>query len=61
MAAQYDIFRKTPTSDFIWVEEVEDITQARKRLIHLTSDDPAEYRLWDAIRQKFVEPSDDCA
>jgi hypothetical protein len=60
MAAPYDIFRKTPTSDFIWFEEVEDITQARKRLIHLASNDSAEYRLWDAIRQKFVEPSNDC-
>jgi hypothetical protein len=37
MAAQYDIFKKTPNNDFIWLEEVEDISHARKRLIHLTS------------------------
>ena len=40
MTAQYDIFKKTPNNDFIWVEAVEDIGHARKRLIHLTANQP---------------------
>ena len=56
MTAQYDIFKKTPNNDFIWLEEVD--RDARKRLIHLTSTEPAEYRLWDSARQMFVEPLD---
>jgi hypothetical protein len=61
MAAQYDIFKKTPNNDFIWVEAVGDIGHARKRLIHLVSKEPTEYRLWDSTRQMFVEPMEDCA
>jgi hypothetical protein len=61
MTAQYDVFKKTTNKDFIWLEEVEDISRARKRLIHLTSTEPAEYRLWDSARQMFVEPMEDCA
>jgi len=61
VTAQYDIFKKTSNGDFIWVEAVEDITHARKRLIHLVSNEQAEYRLWDSTRQVFVEPMEDCA
>ena len=61
MAAQYDIFKKTPKNDFIWVETAEDISCARKRLMHLATKEPAEYRLWDANQQMFVEPMEDCA
>jgi len=39
VTAQYDIFKKTPNRDFIWVEAVEDIGHARKRLIHLTTNE----------------------
>jgi hypothetical protein len=45
---------------FRLVEAVEDITHARKRLIHLTANEPVEYRLWDSARQMFVEPMEDC-
>jgi len=61
VTAQYDIFKKTSNGDFIWVEAVEDITHARMRLIHLVSNEQAEYRLWDSTRQMFVEPMEDCA
>ena len=37
MTAQYDIFKKTPNGDFVWVEAVEDITCARKRLIQVAA------------------------
>lgn len=60
MTARYDIFKKTLTNDFLWVEAVEDMTHARKRLIHLTANEPVEYRLWDSARQMFVEPMEDC-
>ena len=61
MTAQYDIFKKTPNGDFVWVEAVEDITRARKRLIQVAANEPADYRLWDSARQMFVEPMEDCA
>jgi hypothetical protein len=61
MTAKYDIFKKTPQNDFVWVEAVEDIVAAKKRLISLTSATRTEYRLWDSIEQKFVDPLADCA
>ena len=62
MTAQYDIFKKTPQNDFVWVEAAEDIVAAKKRLISLTSATRTEYRLWDsAEEQKFINPLEDCA
>jgi hypothetical protein len=61
LTAKYDIFKKTPENDFVWVEAVEDIVAAKKRLISLTSATRTEYRLWDSVEQKFVDPLEDCA
>lgn len=61
MEAKYDIFKTAPDRSVIWVEEAEDISQARKRLVALASTAPAEYRLFDQTREQFVEPMDDCA
>jgi hypothetical protein len=61
MTSKYDIFKKTPDNSVVWVEEADDISQARKRLITLASVAPAEYRLFDQSRLQFVEPLDDCA
>jgi hypothetical protein len=61
VTAKYDIFKKTPQNDFVWVEAVEDIVAAKKRLISLTSASQTEYRLWDSAEQKFINPLEDCA
>ena len=46
MNPKYDIFKKTDNS-VIWVEAVDDIVAAKKRLISLSSTTPGEYKLWD--------------
>lgn len=58
MVAKYDIFRQTNDS-VVWVEAVEDIVAAKKRLISLGSAD--EYRVWDSTEQRFVDVLHDCA
>jgi hypothetical protein len=55
MTARYDIFRKATDESFIWIETVEDISEAKKRLITLASTVPGDYRLWDPSRQMFIE------
>ena len=60
MTSKYDIFKKTPENEFVWVEAVEDIAADKKRLISLASITPTEYRLWDSAEQKFVDPLEDC-
>ena len=61
MPAKYDIFKKTSDNSALWIEEVEDISRARKRLLALTSVSPADYRLFDQSRERFIDPSDDFA
>jgi len=60
VSPKYDIFKKTDNS-VVWVEAVEDIVAAKKRLISLSSATPGEYKLWDSLRQEFVNPLDECA
>ena len=60
MVSKYDIFKKTDNSS-VWVEAVEDIVAAKKRLISLRTTAPGEYKLWDSSRQEFVNPMDECA
>jgi hypothetical protein len=52
---KYDIFKKTDNS-LVWVEAVEDIVAAKKRLISLSSTTTGEYKLWDSSRQEFNQP-----
>jgi hypothetical protein len=61
MTAKYDIFKKTQQNGFVWVEAVEDIVAAKKRLISLASVTPTEYRLWDSTEQRFVDPLEETA
>ena len=60
MTPKYDIFRKTNDS-VVWVETVEDIVAAKKRLISLSSNGREEYRIWDSSKEKFLDLIDDCA
>jgi hypothetical protein len=60
MNRKYDIFKKTDNS-VVWVEAVEDIVAAKKRLISLSYTTPGEYKLWDSSRQEFINPMDECA
>jgi hypothetical protein len=59
MVSKYDIFKKTDNSA-VWVEAVEDIVAAKKRLINLSTTTPG-YKLWDSSRQEFINPLDECA
>jgi len=54
MVAKYDIF-KTTNGSVVWVEAVEDIVTAKKRLISLASDGTEGYRIWDSTRQQFID------
>lgn len=60
MVAKYDIFKKTNDS-VVWVEAVEDIVTAKKRLISLRSDGTNGYLIWDSTEQRFINLLDDCA
>ena len=54
--ATYDIFRKTSDQDATWVETVDGLEQAKKRLIKLASTTPGAYLLYDPRLAEFIEP-----
>jgi hypothetical protein len=60
MIPKYDIFKKT-NNFCVWMEAVEDIVTAKKRLVSLASDGADDYRIWDSTRQQFIDQLDDCA
>jgi hypothetical protein len=52
----FDIFRKTSHKNAVWVETVQGISQAKKRLVSLNSTVPGTYLVFDAAEEKFIEP-----
>jgi hypothetical protein len=65
MTSSYDIFEMIAGNDLMWIEAVEDLSTAKKRLVSLASSKPGDYRVWDPSRQQFVDTSrkrfKDCA
>jgi len=53
MTAPYQIFRKLPDNRFIWIENVEELKEARCRLDFLSTTSDADYVLFDS-RQRTV-------
>jgi len=54
--ATYDIFRKTSDQDATWVETVDGLEQARRRLVKLACTTPGAYLLYDPRLAEFIEP-----
>jgi hypothetical protein len=52
----FDIFRKTSDKGAVWVETVQGLWQAKKRLISLNSTTPGMYLVFDATAGQFIEP-----
>ena len=54
--ATYDIFRKTTGESATWVESVDGLEQAKRRLVRLASTTPGAYLLYDPRISEFIEP-----
>jgi hypothetical protein len=52
----FDIFRKTSDKDAVFVETVQGMWQAKKRLISLNSTVPGTYLVFDTTAERFIEP-----
>jgi hypothetical protein len=55
----YDIFRKTSNKDAVWLEAVQGLRQAKKRLLHYNSTSTGEYLVFDATEAKFIDVWDE--
>jgi len=47
MQAPYQIFKKLSDDRFVWVENVEELQEARGRLAHLCASSETDYVLFD--------------
>jgi hypothetical protein len=50
----YDIFRKLPEGQSIWIEAVQNLELAHVRLATLTKSEPGDYILYDLSRRLIV-------
>jgi hypothetical protein len=57
----YDIFKKISNKDAVWLETVQGLQQAKKRLLHYRSDSTGEYLVFDADEAKFIDLWDEAA
>jgi hypothetical protein len=55
MMQKYDIFKQITDNVFIWIDTVENITEAKKCLTSFASTRPGAYHLWDISRHEFIE------
>lgn len=55
MTAPYQIFRKLPDRRFIWIENIDELQEARGRLDFLSTISDADYILFDP-RARAVVP-----
>jgi hypothetical protein len=54
MTAPYQIFRKLPDNKFVWIENIEDLQEARGRLDFLSTISDADYILFDPRERAVV-------
>jgi hypothetical protein len=54
MQAPYQIFKKLPDNRFVWVENIEELQEARGRLAHLCAGSEAAYVLFDPRAKTVV-------
>jgi hypothetical protein len=55
----YDIFKKTSDKDAVWLETVQGLGQAKRRLLHHRSTSTGEYLVFDATEAKFIDVWDE--
>jgi hypothetical protein len=53
----YDIFRKLPEGESIWIEAVQSLELAQARLATLTKNQPGDYILYDLSRRLIISPA----
>jgi hypothetical protein len=55
----YDIFKKTSSKDAVWLEAVQGLQQAKKRLLHYRSNSTGEYLVFDTAEAQFIDVLDE--
>jgi hypothetical protein len=54
MIVTYDIFRKLPAGEPVWVEAVQGLEDAQSRLRELVAVRPGDYYIYDLGRERIV-------
>ena len=54
MTAPYQIFRKLPDNKFVWIENIDELQEARGRLDFLSTISDSDYILFDPRERSVV-------
>ena len=54
MTPNYDIFRRLPDGESIWIEAVHNLDHARRRLADLMKAEPGDYIVYDLSQREIV-------
>ncbi len=58
MNEKFDIFKKLPDGQPMWVRAVEDLTEAKEHLTELTKIEPGEYFLYNSPNDQIIHLSE---
>jgi hypothetical protein len=49
VSAKFDIFRRLPDGNPMWIKAVESLEEARRQLIQMSEKDPGEYFIFNTL------------
>lgn len=58
MTGKFDIFKKLPDGQPMWVRAVEGLTEAKAHLVALTKSEPGEYFLYNSPSGEIISLSE---
>ena len=54
MSAKFDIFRRLPDGNPMWIKAVESLEEARRQLAQMSEKDPGEYFIFNTLNGQTV-------
>ena len=56
MSSKFDIFRRLPTGEPIWIKAVETLDEAKSQLSEIAASLPGDYFVFDTNRSRIIYP-----
>lgn len=54
MSAKFDIFRRLPDGNPMWIKAVESLEEARRQLLQMSENDPGEYFIFNTLNGQVL-------
>ena len=54
VSAKFDIFRRLPDGNPMWIKAVESLEEARRQLVQMSEKDPGEYFIFNTMNGQVL-------